>query len=87
MPRNQIERLKNDSRELDNYIHRLRKKGRTNLAHKMSMKKEFLNQTIAEYNNSKILFNFSHCKAMIDNHSVPINYRDISIMCRTPNIN
>jgi len=49
MPRNQIERLKNDSRELDNYIHRLRKKGRTNLAHKMSMKKEFLNQTIAEY--------------------------------------
>ena len=47
MPRNQIERLKNDSRELDNYIHRLRKKGRTNLAHKMSMKKEFLNQTIA----------------------------------------
>ena len=44
--------MKNDSRELDNYIHRLRKKGRENLAQKMSMKKEFLNQTITEYENS-----------------------------------
>ena len=52
MPRNQIERLKNDYRELDNYIHRLRKKGRTNLAHKLSMKKEVLNQTIVEYESS-----------------------------------
>jgi hypothetical protein len=52
MPRNQIERLKNDSRELDNYIHRLHKKGRTSLAQKMSAKKEFLNQTIAEYESS-----------------------------------
>ena len=51
MPRNQIERLKNDSRELDNYIHRLRKKGRDNLAHKLAKKKTFLNQTIAEYEN------------------------------------
>lgn len=49
MPRNQIERLKNDSRELDNYIHRLRKKGRTDLAHKLSKKQSFLNQTITEY--------------------------------------
>ena len=49
MPRNQIERLKNDSRELDNYIHRLRKKGRTDLAHKLSKKQSFLNQTIIEY--------------------------------------
>ena len=52
MPRNQIERLKNDSRELDNYIHRLKKKGRDNLAHKLSLKKSYLNQTIAEYENS-----------------------------------
>lgn len=52
MPRNQVERLKNDSRELDNYISRLRKKGRDNLAHKMSVKREFLNQTIAEYESS-----------------------------------
>ena len=49
MPRNQIERLKNDSRELDNYIHRLKKKGRDNLAHKLAVKKSYLNQTIAEY--------------------------------------
>ena len=52
MPRNQIERLKSDSRELDNYIHRLKKKGRDNLAHKLAMKKSLLNQTIAEYENS-----------------------------------
>ncbi len=51
MPRKQIERLKSDSRELDNYIHRLKKKGRDNLAHKLSIKKSFLNQTITEYEN------------------------------------
>jgi len=55
MPRNQIERLKNDSRELDNYIHRLKKKGRDNLAHKLAVKKSLLNQTIAEYENSNSL--------------------------------
>jgi len=58
MPRNQIERLKNDSRELDNYIHRLKKKGRDNLAHKLSTKQLYLNQTIAEYeqgNQTQIL--------------------------------
>ena len=55
MPRNQIERLKNDSRELDNYIHRLKKKGRENLAHKLSMKKAFLNQTIADYEELRLI--------------------------------
>jgi hypothetical protein len=49
MPKNQIERLKNDSRQLDNYIHRLRKRGKDNLAHKITMKREYLNQTITEY--------------------------------------
>jgi hypothetical protein len=49
MPKNQIERLKNDSRQLDNYIHRLRKRGKDNLAHKITMKREYLNQTINEY--------------------------------------
>jgi hypothetical protein len=39
MPRKQIERLKNDSRELDNYIHRLHKKGRTSLDQKITEKK------------------------------------------------
>ena len=57
MPRNQIERLKSDSRELDNYIHRLKKKGRDNLAHKLTIKRTLLNQTIAEYeiNSSQLL--------------------------------
>lgn len=49
MPRNQIERLKNDSRELDIYIHRLTKKGKDNLAHKFKQKQAFLNQTIEDY--------------------------------------
>ena len=49
MPKNQIERLKNDSRQLDNYIHRLKKRGKDNLAHKITMKREYLNQTINEY--------------------------------------
>lgn len=55
MPKNQIERLKNDSRELDNYIHRLKKKGRDNLARKVTIKQDFLNQTIAEYEQTAIL--------------------------------
>ena len=56
MPRNQIERLKSNSRELDNYIHRLKKKGRDNLAHKLAIKQSLLNQTIAEYEtNPQIL--------------------------------
>jgi hypothetical protein len=55
MPKNQIERLKNDSRELDNYIHRLKKKGRDNLAHKLSMKKAFLSQTIADYEELSVI--------------------------------
>lgn len=45
----QIERLKNDSRELDHYIFRLKKKGKHSLVHKLSTKREFLNQTIKEY--------------------------------------
>ena len=52
MPRNQIERLKSDSREIDNYIHRLKKKGRDNLAHKLTIKRTLLNQTIAELHNT-----------------------------------
>ena len=46
--------MKNDSRELDQYIHRLKKKGRDNLAHKLSKKKTFLNQTIAEYEQTQL---------------------------------
>jgi|DEB0MinimDraft_10_1074344.scaffolds.fasta_scaffold00366_7 hypothetical protein len=48
MTATQIERLKRDSRELDNYIASLNKKGKTQKAHKLMAKREFLNQTILE---------------------------------------
>lgn len=48
MTTTQIERLKRDSRELDNYIASLNKKGKTQKAHKLMAKREFLNQTILE---------------------------------------
>ena len=48
MQYNQIERLKNDSRELDNYIYRLKKKGKNNLISKLKRKQQFLKQAIAE---------------------------------------
>ena len=48
MQYNQIERLKNDSRELDNYIYRLKKKGKNNLISKLKRKHQFLQQAIAE---------------------------------------
>ena len=48
MQYNQIERLKNDSRELDNYIYRLKKKGKNNLISILKRKQQFLRQAIAE---------------------------------------
>ena len=54
MPYYQIERLKNDSRELDNYIYRLKKKGKDTLVTKLTRKRDFLNQTIAEYDEIQI---------------------------------
>ena len=48
MQYNQIERLKNDSRELDNYIYRLKKKGKNNLISKLKRKQQVLRQAIAE---------------------------------------
>ena len=48
MQYNQIERLKKDSRELDNYIYRLKKKGKNNLISKLKRKQQFLQQAIAE---------------------------------------
>jgi hypothetical protein len=52
MPYTQIERLKNDSRELENYIYRLKKRGKDNLVKKLTAKREFLNQTIVDYNDN-----------------------------------
>lgn len=48
MSKNQIDRLKKDNKELGHYIAKLHKKGKTDLAYKMSKKQDFLNQTIAD---------------------------------------
>lgn len=42
----QIERLKRDSRELENYERKLRNKGKLDLASKMQSKRAFLDQHI-----------------------------------------
>lgn len=48
MSRNQLERLKNDKRELSHHIRRLQKKGNDSKAHRLMVKEGFLNQTIEE---------------------------------------
>lgn len=52
----QIERLRRDSRELVQYSKKLEKKGRSDLVHKIMLKKEFIDQhiedVIAEQNSS-----------------------------------
>lgn len=42
----QIERLKKDSREINHAITRLKKKGKESKAHKLMLKREFLEQSI-----------------------------------------
>ena len=42
----QVERLKNDSRELDHYIYKLQKRGKQNLVVKLTKKRDFLNQPL-----------------------------------------
>ena len=49
MPYSQIERLKNDKRELDNYIYRMKKRGKDNLVKKLSEKQAFLSASIEQY--------------------------------------
>ncbi len=52
----QIERLRRDSRELVQYSKKLEKKGRSDLVHKIMLKKQFIDQhiedVIAEQNSS-----------------------------------
>ncbi len=48
MSEKQLERLKQDSRELEFYIRRVTKKGRDDLAYKLRKKQAFLNQTIVD---------------------------------------
>ncbi|MDC0889042.1 hypothetical protein OAS42_00185 [bacterium] len=48
MSEKQLERLKQDSKELDFYIRRMKKKGKVDLAYKLAKKQTYLNQTIVE---------------------------------------
>lgn len=45
----QLERLIQDAKELDFYIKRVQKKGKSDLVAKLSRKREFLGNYIAEY--------------------------------------
>jgi|TARA_B110000908_G_scaffold7891_1_gene9866 phage shock protein A len=45
---NQLERLRKDSAELSNYVHKLTRKGKEELAHKVEKKRAFLDDYINE---------------------------------------
>jgi len=45
----QLERLLNDIEELNLYMDRVKKKGKNDLVNKLSRKRQFLENTIAEY--------------------------------------
>jgi hypothetical protein len=45
---NQVERLKKDSRELGHYIHKLHKKGKQDIAHKIARRQSFLDDAISQ---------------------------------------
>ena len=45
---NQIERLRKDSRELGHYIHKLNKRGKTDIAYKVAKKQSFLEAAISQ---------------------------------------
>jgi len=48
----QLERLRKDSVELSHYIHKLNKKGKTQLAFKVERKREYLDTYISDLANS-----------------------------------
>ena len=45
----QLERLVQDANELDTYMNKIKKKGKTDLLGKLNIKKQFLTRTIAEF--------------------------------------
>jgi len=45
---NQLEQLKKDSRELGHYIHKLNKRGKTEIAHKIAKRQSFLDAAISQ---------------------------------------
>lgn len=44
----QIERLRRDSRELGHYIHKLHKRGKIEIAHKIAKRQSFLDAAIEQ---------------------------------------
>lgn len=48
MSKIQLDRLKNDLLELDNYIAKVRKRGNNDLAQKLSKKRDFLSTRLAD---------------------------------------
>lgn len=48
MQASQVDRLKRDSQELKNYIRKLNRKGKEDLAYKIAKKQSFLDQHIKE---------------------------------------
>ena len=44
----QIDRLKEDERELDNRIYKLKKQGQNSKVHKLTKKRDFLKHSISE---------------------------------------
>ena len=44
----QIERLREDERELDNRIYKMKKKGNKSMVHKLTKKRDFLKHSISE---------------------------------------
>jgi len=48
MSKIQLDRLKNDLEELDNYISKVRKRGKTDIVSKLTKKREFLSSRLAE---------------------------------------
>ena len=48
MSKIQLDRLKNDLMELDNYITKVQQRGNTDLVQKLSKKREFLSTRLAE---------------------------------------
>jgi phage shock protein A len=45
---NQLERLRKDSAELGHYVHKLNRKGKNELAHKVEKKRRYLDDYISE---------------------------------------
>ena len=45
----QLDRLIEDSKQLQAYIKKVEKKGKSDLVSKLSLKQQFLNRTIAEF--------------------------------------